>query len=101
MLLHISSMFFFVRNVTEFLNILKVGDKVLLCGGRDEQDEVRSDCLAYDPQTNGWTADSDMISAREEAASVVLGEEMFVLGGFLDDVRSQSSVRYSFESRYS
>ncbi len=46
--------------------------RVLLCGGRDHQGEVRADCLAYDPKTNEWDEHNSMLAAREEAAATTV-----------------------------
>jgi len=69
--------------------------RVLLCGGRDNNGEVRRDCIAYNPKSNQWSDHSDMSSAREEAASVVIkgSGDMIVIGGLIDDLRTTTSDR--------
>ncbi|TRY74923.1 hypothetical protein TCAL_07513 [Tigriopus californicus] len=57
-----------------------VGDKVLYCGGRNGHG-VHTDCLAFHPKNNTWAHHSNMVRAREEATSVVIGTAVFVMGG--------------------
>ena len=65
--------------------------RVLLCGGRNHKGEVMSDCLAYKPRNNMWTEHSTMANNREEAATVVIEDKMYVLGGFVGDSRSDTA----------
>ena len=47
-----------------------VEDSVLLCGGRDKQNRVMGNCMAYNPMNNHWDSHSELIDMREEASSV-------------------------------
>ena len=47
-----------------------VEDSVLLCGGRDKQNRVMGNCMAYNPMNNHWESHSELIDMREEASSV-------------------------------
>ncbi len=73
--------------------------RVLLCGGRDHEGGVRSDCLAYDPKTNEWEEYNSLLSAREEAAAATVRPEagadgdMFIAGGFVDGERTATVER--------
>ncbi len=69
--------------------------RVMVCGGKDNDGKVRSDCLAYNPKSNEWTEHSTMSSAREEAASVVVrgSGDMIVFGGLVDGQVASNSER--------
>ena len=56
---------------------------VLVCGGKDTDGLGRDDCVEYRPEENSWREHSSMTEPREEAAGVVLGSVMFVMGGFV------------------
>ena len=63
-----------------------VEDSVLLCGGRDKQNRVMGNCMAYNPMNNHWDSHSELIDMREEASSVT--------GKFL--LRSQYFKKFEF-----
>eukprot|EP00095_Tigriopus_kingsejongensis_P005001 snap_masked-scaffold139_size317827-processed-gene-0.5 protein:Tk05001 transcript:snap_masked-scaffold139_size317827-processed-gene-0.5-mRNA-1 annotation:"kelch domain-containing protein" len=68
-----------------------VGKMVVVCGGRDHNAQIRSDCLAYEPKSHEWTDHSALAQGREEAASVKLDKRMLILGGFVEGVRVAGS----------
>ena len=52
---------------------------------------MNDDCLAYKPRTGEWYVHSTMAEAREEAASAVVSGNLYVLGGLVDGLISNSS----------
>ena len=53
--------------------------------------QVNDNCLAYKPKTGEWYVHSTMAEAREEAASAVVSGNLYVLGGLVDGLISNSS----------
>ena len=54
--------------------------QVLLCAGRSDR-ETLSSCAAYDLERETWSAHSSLIMAREEAAMVMIGSMIYIMGG--------------------
>ena len=54
--------------------------QVMLCGGRSEQ-ETLSSCAAYHLELDTWSAHSSLLMAREEAAMVIIGSKIYIMGG--------------------
>lgn len=71
-----------------------VGREVLLCGGR-EAGNIMGDCLGYNVMSNAWGLHSQMLELREEAASVSLSGQMYVLGGLVNGEMARSSEKLS------
>ncbi len=72
-----------------------VSNVVILCGGRDKQNRVRDDCMEYNPRTNEWEFHSNLLELREEAASAVLADQMYLLGGMVNGEIIRSSEKLS------
>jgi len=72
-----------------------VEDSVLLCGGRDKLNRVMGNCMAYNPMNNDWDTHSDLLDLREEASSVTLSGQMYILGGLVNGEMVRSSEKLS------
>ena len=53
-----------------------VGGEVLLCGGRDNNNQVLDSCMGYNLAYDKWETRSLLAEPREEAASVVVAGEV-------------------------
>jgi len=57
-----------------------VEDKIILCGGWDENDHKSSKCYIYDGHAESWST-TEMSSRRYAAASVPMNNALWVTGG--------------------
>jgi len=72
-----------------------VEDSVLLCGGRDKQNRVLGNCMAYNPMSNHWDSHSELIDMREEASSVTVSGQMYIMGGLVNGEMVRTSEKLS------
>jgi N-acetylneuraminic acid mutarotase len=72
-----------------------VEDSVLLCGGRDKQNRVMGNCMAYNPMNNHWDSHSELIDMREEASSVTVSGQMYIMGGLVNGEMVRTSEKLS------
>ena len=56
-----------------------VGGEVLLCGGRDNNNQILDSCMGYNLAYDKWESRSLLAEPREEAASVVVAGEVGIL----------------------
>ncbi len=58
-----------------------VGDRLLVCGGREDTGNRLANCEVFDLRTNTWTKIADMPIARSSFGLVSTATAVFVLGG--------------------
>ena len=77
-----------------------LGDKVMVCGGRSREEMYISRCQELDLTTWAWSQGERLQQGREDAASIVLSEELMVVTGGWDGERLLDSVElYSGQRR--
>ena len=69
-----------------------MGDKVMVCGGRSREEMYTSRCHQLDLTTWAWSQGESLQQGREDAASIVLGEDLMVVTGGWDGERLLDSV---------
>ena len=69
-----------------------LGDKVMVCGGRSREEMYTSRCHQLDLTTWAWSQGESLKQGREDAASIVLGEDLMVVTGGWDGERLLDSV---------
>lgn len=74
-----------------------VGGMVLLCGGRDNEQNIREDCIAYNYTANTWEDHSVLQAPREEGACTVVDGNMYILGGIIDGEQTSTVERWGPE----
>jgi N-acetylneuraminic acid mutarotase len=56
--------------------------KIFVCGGNDGSlSGVNTNVMYFDPETNIWNKDSDMVRKRESFSLFVYNEELYAVGG--------------------
>ena len=58
---------------------------IFLSGGCNDDDELISTVERYDPSTDTWEPLPDLNEARDSHSSCVLGNTLYVFGGYNDD----------------
>ena len=77
-----------------------LGDKVMVCGGRSREEMYISRCQELDLTTWAGSQGERLQQGREDAASIVLSEELMVVTGGWDGERLLDSVElYSGQRR--
>ena len=69
-----------------------LGDKVMVCGGRSREEMYTRRCHQLDLTTWAWSQGESLKQGREDAASIVLGEDLMVVTGGWDGERLLDSV---------
>jgi len=80
-------------------NICVYNNFLYACGGVYDRsaDAISSArCFRYDPRTDSWIEIASMIEARQRFDLEVVGDYMFALGGWDENVQSSTGEVYSF-----
>ena len=73
-----------------------VGGEVLLCGGRDNNNQILDSCMGYNLAYDKWESRSLLAEPREEAASVVVAGEVGILRNYTMYVKFLNVIVFSF-----
>uniref|UniRef100_A0ACD5WU10 Uncharacterized protein n=1 Tax=Avena sativa TaxID=4498 RepID=A0ACD5WU10_AVESA len=65
-----------------FFATAAVGETVFVAGGHDEEKNALRSALAYDPESDAWTALPDMAEERDEPRGLCVGGKFMVVGGY-------------------
>ncbi|KAK1611179.1 hypothetical protein QYE76_034852 [Lolium multiflorum] len=65
-----------------FFATAAVGGIVYVAGGHDEEKNALRSALAYDPDSDAWTALPDMAEERDEPRGLCVGGKFLVIGGY-------------------
>ena len=81
-----------------FATAQAVGSTIYLIGGTNSGSLTFNVNEAYDPLTDTWTTKTAMPTARGAMASAVLGSKIYVLGGYIDNAGTTTTVNEAYDA---
>lgn len=79
--------------------IASFGDKIFIFGGVDESGKILDTLYILNTRINSWSKGTHLPTPRENCQALLVGEKVYIIGGYNDDVGHLASVDvYDIES---
>ncbi|XP_039601372.1 kelch-like protein 33 [Polypterus senegalus] len=79
-----------------------LGDKMYVAGGVCNLREFYTDqftCEVFSPQTNAWSLFTELLKPHVNAASGVLEQKLYIMGGYCQEDYSESCLAHRYDPR--